>query len=116
MIHAQSIKANLDAIKAVRDRFNTQTENACIKLYACNAGLDKKLLDEMAQAFQVCVRGFINEIFWCIKPTGKKTLNRGRTFYDPSGFERHPEDCEDFSPDIRRWIPENVSFGALIDL
>ena len=80
MIHAESIKANLDAIKAVRDRFNTQTANACITLYACRAGIDKKLLAEMAKAFQVCARGFTNEIFWCIKPPGRERLTEAEHF------------------------------------
>jgi hypothetical protein len=117
MITEESIKTNLDKIKALRNRFKTQgTELASITLYACDAGSGMPLLQALAGAFQVIVKGFKTEIFYCFMSTGGRVV-RGRTFLDALGIGVHP-DCSSsqFSADIRKWIPDQSVNGIQIDL
>ena len=118
VIRVESIRENLDKIKAVRDRFATQNiRHPSITLYACDAGAGDELLEELSKAFQVTVRGFKQQIWWCFI-AGKGGGTRGRTWYDAIGAGIHPR-CESssFSPDIRVWQPENQSFaGNQIDI
>lgn len=118
VIRVESIKENLDKIKAVRDRFATRNSKPpSITLYACDAGAGDELLEELSKAFQVTVRGFKQQIWWCFIP-GKGGATRGKTWYDAVGAGIHPR-CESssFSPDIRVWQPENQSYaGNQIDI
>jgi hypothetical protein len=117
MITEESIKANLDKIKAVRNRFKTQgTELATMTLFACDAGSGMALLEALAGAFQVIVQGFKTEIFWCFMGVGGRVV-RGRTFFDAVGMGVHP-DCgsSQFTADIRQWIPNQTVNGIQIDL
>jgi hypothetical protein len=63
VIGPDSIRANMDKIKSVRNRFALQDIKVpSITLFACDAGSGDTLLDEMSKAFQVTVRGFEREI------------------------------------------------------
>jgi hypothetical protein len=118
IIHPVSIQENLAKIKAVRDRFATQdVRPPSITLFACDAGSGDKLLEELSKAFQVTVRGFQREIWWCFM-AGRGGAIRGRTWYDAVGAGLHPKcDSANFSPDIRVWKPDKQSFaGNQIDL
>jgi hypothetical protein len=88
-----------------------------ITLFACDVGAADTLLEELSKAFQVTVRGFKKEIWWCFM-TGRGGAVRGRTFYDNAGFGLHPTcSSPQFSPDIRVWTPENQSYaGNQIDI
>jgi hypothetical protein len=107
MIHPVSIKDNLTKITALRDRF---AKNGTITLYACDAGVGKDLIDSLSDAFQVCVRGFSNEIFWCFtfREKDKKIISRGKTWYDSTGLGK-PPDCESFQTDIRQLSTDQKS-------
>jgi len=107
MIHPVSIKDNLAKITKVRDRF---AKDGTITLYACDAGVGKDLMDALSDAFQVCVRGFSNEIFWCFTFKGTKIMSRGKTYYDANGLGVHP-DCgsSSFQADIRTFSPDQKS-------
>jgi hypothetical protein len=106
-IDADSLSANSDKIKAVRDRF---AKDARIVLYACNAGVGKDLLDAVSNAFAVCALGFSNEIVWCFTHNGRKIVTRGRTYYDANGLEVYPEcDGNSFASDITAWGPDGKS-------
>ena len=118
VIHPVSIQDNLEKIKAVRDRFATQdVRHPSITLFACDAGAGDKLLEELSKAFQVTVRGFEREIWWCFM-TAKGGAVRGRTWYDGVGAGLHPKcNSAQFSADIRVWQPEKQSYaGNQIDL
>jgi hypothetical protein len=118
VIGPDSIRANMDKIKSVRNRFALQDIKVpSITLFACDAGSGDTLLDEMSKAFQVTVRGFEREIWWCFM-VAKGAAVRGRTWYDGVGAGLHPKcDSSQFSPDIRTWIPGKQSYaGNQIDL
>jgi hypothetical protein len=118
IIRPDTIQDNLAKITAVRNRFATQDATPpSITLFACDVGSGDKLLEELSKAFQVTVRGFQREIWWCFM-TGKGRAVRGRTWYDAVGAGLHPNcDSPQFSPDIRVWEPEKKSFaGNQIDL
>jgi hypothetical protein len=107
LIHPDTIQDNLEKIKAVRNRFKTGDKNnpASITLFACDAGSGDALLEALSSAFQVTVRGFTQEIWWCFM-TAKGAAIRGRTWYDAVGAGIHPScDSSEFSPDIRVWRP-----------
>jgi hypothetical protein len=114
MITTASLKARLDQIKGVRDRF---VSGATITYYACNAGTAPALLEETSNAFQVLVKGFKNQVWWCFYPS-KGGAVRGRTWYDAVGAGIHPQcDSSSFSDDIKVWTPDNKSFtGVQIDM
>lgn len=116
MIHKITIQQKMEQIKAIRNRF--VKVDASITLYACDAGADPGLLEEMSKAFEVLVRGFKNEIWWCFTGSRSGGVVRGRTWYDGVGAGLHPDcDSASFSPDVRVWVPENKSFaGVQIDL
>jgi hypothetical protein len=75
------------------------------------------LLGEMSKAFQVTVRGFEREIWWCFM-IAKGAAVRGRTWYDSVGAGLHPKcDSSQFSPDSPTWSPGKQSYaGNQIDL
>jgi hypothetical protein len=59
-------KESLGAIAhRLRNRFTTGAE---IFFYLCNSGVDMELLQEIANAFQVTVKGFREQIWFCPKP------------------------------------------------
>ena len=111
IIHPDTIQKNLAKIQIIRNRFATQDEQPpSITLFACNAGSGDALLEEMSKAFQVKVRGFEYEIFWCILTAKGRVTTRGRTWYDSVGMGLHPEcSSSHFSPDIRVWEPNKQS-------
>ena len=119
VIGPDSIRANIEKIKAVRNRFATQDIKVpSITLFACDAGSGDTLLDELSKAFEVTVRGFEREIWWCFMAAAKGGAVRGRTWYDSVGAGLHPKcDSAQFNPDIRTWTPEKQSFaGNQIDV
>lgn len=63
LINVDTLKSKAERIAKLRDRF---AEDAKIILYGCNAGSGKDLLDAISNAFKVCVRGFSDEIQYCI--------------------------------------------------
>jgi hypothetical protein len=112
LIHPDTIKDNLDRIKAIRNRFKSDDKKnpASITLFACDAGSGDALLQALSSAFQVTARGFKNEIWWCFMTPKGGPVIRGRTWYDGVGAGIHPQcDSPDFSPDIRVWKPEKES-------
>jgi hypothetical protein len=111
LIHPDTIRDNLDKIKAVRNRFKTDDKKnlASITLFACDAGSGDALLEALSSAFQVTARGFKQEIWWCFTAV-KGGAVRGRTWYDAVGAGVPPQcDSSEFSPDIRVWRPEKQS-------
>jgi len=56
------------------------TESAIIDLYSCEAGRDEGIMNALAAAFGVCVRGFAMDIEWCIhSPQDSSVItSRGR--------------------------------------
>jgi hypothetical protein len=103
MIHPVSIKDNIKRITKLRDRF---AEDASITLFCCDSGSGDELLSAIADAFQVTVRGFQNEIWWCTM-VAAGALVRGRTWYDSLGAGLHPRcGSDEFSADIRQWKPD----------
>jgi hypothetical protein len=104
MIHPVSIKEKWNKLVTLRDRFAHKgyIDWPTITLYACDAGTGAELLQALATALEVQVRGFKNEIVWCLTSSGV----RGKTFYDNVGMGLHP-DCSRFSPDIRVWKPDS---------
>jgi hypothetical protein len=109
LIHPQTIKQKIKKITVLRDRFahRGSTDWPTITLYACDAGTGPDLLQAIGAAFEVKVRGFKQEIFWCFTLSGA-SVARGRTFYDAIGSGIHP-DCGRFSPDITAWRPDSES-------
>jgi hypothetical protein len=103
IVNGISIKNNIKRVTAVRDRF---ADNASIILYCCDSGSGDELLSDIADGFQVTVKGFANSIWWCTM-TAAGALVRGRTWYDSLGAGMHP-DCgsNEFSADIRQWKPD----------
>jgi|GEM_PF-3298813 len=63
LINVDTLKSKAARIATLRDRF---AEDARIILYGCNAGAGQALLDAISNAFKVCVRGFSDEIQYCI--------------------------------------------------
>jgi hypothetical protein len=111
LLYDGSITDNLEAIKKVRDRF-TRGPDTSITIFACDAGAGTRFLKSMADAFEVCVKGFSHPLWWCFEPTKGGAL-RGKTWYDGVGATVHPK-CSStwFTRDIRTWIPENKSCGS----
>ena len=101
IIDSGTLAANAAAVTGVKDRF---AAGAKIILYGCHAGVGQALLDEISQAFGVCVEGFKNEITWCIIWDGatRKILSRGRVYVidinDP--LQIRPS-CEQFYTDVK---------------
>ncbi|CAN5332121.1 hypothetical protein BH23BAC1_BH23BAC1_17840 [soil metagenome] len=106
----QSNKAKIDAIK---DRFAPGAE---ITLYSCNSGgISNGLADAVSEAFGVCVKGFSNEVIWCItwNENPLKITRRGNVFYenpnDPlAGIGAHPK-CENFHTKVLDLSPDVTS-------
>ena len=100
------IQANLGTIINIRNRFKS---NAKIILYACNTGVGNSLLASISQAFQVCVKGFSDEILWCLMwDTNTRAITvRGRVFSDTEGhLALGLIDCEDFHQNISSLNPD----------
>jgi len=63
--------------RKLQDRF---TSNAQIVLFLCNSGSDPELLQAVADAFHVIVRGFSQQVWVCPewdKVPGLPRINRG---------------------------------------
>ena len=109
VIDSAGIKAKMADITAVRDRF---ASGAKIVLYGCHAGIGNSLMADLSSAFQVCVEGFSDEVWWCITWQGgtRKIISRGRTYVDTSGMMAAglvPKDCQGtFNADITTLKPD----------
>ena len=109
VIGAESIEREKTRIAALRNRFK---KDAQITLYGCNAGLGKALLDALRDAFKVCVRGFTNEIFTCIRWNTPRLdiFSRGRAWVATSFLDEPGRvGCENFHLQIRDLIPDQES-------
>lgn len=109
LIDAASLEHEKGRIAKLRDRF---APGAKIILYGCHAGVGTTFLDAISRAFHVCVKGFSNEITWCIRwhTPGRHIFSRGRTWVDTGGLEQ-PQDigCAKFNADIRALKPDRES-------
>jgi len=109
VIDSAGIKSRMSAITPVRDRFAT---GAKIILYGCHAGIGNSLLADLSSAFQVCVHGFSDEVWWCINwDMPARTINsRGRTWVDSAGLMAGglltPSCLKDFNADIGQLKPD----------
>jgi hypothetical protein len=109
VIDSAAIKAKMADITAVRDRF---AAGAKIILYGCHAGIGNSLMGALSSAFQVCVEGFSDEVWWCISWNlpSRKITSRGRTYVDTSGMMAAglvPKDCQStFNADIGQLKPD----------
>jgi Domain of unknown function (DUF4157) len=109
IIDSGAIKAKMADITAVRDRF---AAGAKIVLYGCHAGIGNSLMTALSSAFQVCVEGFSDEVWWCINwdLPARKINSRGRTFVDSAGMMGagllKPTCLGDFNADIRTLKPD----------
>lgn len=104
-IDATTVTDNIKKIEPLRDRF---ADDAVITLYGCHAGLWPGMLETISDAFQVCVRGFSDEIIMCITwSTPDRTItSRGRSYIDTLGlWAAGSMNCVDFNDDIRKLSP-----------
>jgi hypothetical protein len=113
LINSGTLSTKMSKIMSVRDRF---AANAKIILYGCHAGTGKSLLEDISNAFGVCVKGFTDEILWCITwSTPSRTINsRGRIFVekannpDPlAGLIKTP--CTSFYTSLSSLTPDGES-------
>ncbi|MEI6682115.1 MAG: DUF4157 domain-containing protein [Bacteroidota bacterium] len=79
-ISTTQLSAKMDAIVPLRKKF---APGSSIVLVGCHAGTGVSLLDAISNAFQVCVKGFINEVIWCLNwsTPGKTITGRGKIGY-----------------------------------
>lgn len=108
VITEDTLKANKAKIDAVKDRFAT---GATIILYSCNSGgISNGLADVVSEAFGVCVKGFKNDVLWCItfNESPVSITSRGNVFYvnpndplpvHPSCASFHTK-VDDLTPDV----------------
>jgi peptidoglycan hydrolase-like protein with peptidoglycan-binding domain len=73
-ITPDAVKANFARCQAARDRF---AKGAKITLVGCDAGIADSLMQSLADAFGVCVKGFSTEVSWCLSGKGS-SLDRGK--------------------------------------
>ncbi len=105
-----TLKANKAKIDAIKDRFAT---GASIILYSCNSGgITNGLADAVSDAFGVCVKGFKNNVLWCITFDNAPLAitSRGNVFYenpnDPlAGSGVHPS-CANFNKKVDDLTPD----------
>ena len=111
ILHPDTIKDKMSKIAAVKDRFK---KGGSITLFACSAGAGPDLMKELSLAFEIEIRGFKSEIFWCFTPSKKGGATRGRTWYDAVGMGVHP-DCQSahFESDIRKWGSDQSSTAGV---
>ena len=110
-IDSTAVSSKLPTITGLRDRF---AKDAKITLYGCHAGIADSLMQSLADAFQVCVKGFSEEIWWCIlwDLATNNIGSRGRTMVDTSGMVAAglmKKDCATtFDPDVRKLTPDKT--------
>lgn len=113
LITKATLDSNKAAIDAVKDRF---AAGATITLYSCNSGgISNGLADVVSEAFGVCVKGFANDVLWCItfNDSPLKITSRGNVFYenpnDPAaGIGLHPS-CSSFHKKVTDLHPDITS-------
>jgi len=113
LITKATLDSNKAAIDAVKDRF---APGATITLYSCNSGgISNGLADVVSEAFGVCVKGFANDVLWCItwNESPLKVTSRGNVFYenpnDPlAGAGLHPS-CSSFHKKVTDLHPDITS-------
>jgi hypothetical protein len=107
LISSGTIAENKSTIVNLRDRF---TQGAVITLYSCNSGgASQGLLDQLSNAFQVCVQGFKNNISWCFSTTKGRITTRGKVQYDNPNDPFPNKDCANFSASVKQLIPDSKS-------
>lgn len=76
-INATTLSQNQSTIVGLRKKF---AAGARIILVGCHAGTGQAFLDSISSAFQVCVKGFKDEVKWCIEwsLSNKNIFSRGR--------------------------------------
>jgi len=106
-----TIAQNLTTIASLRSKF---APNAAIILVGCHTGTGGSLLEAISRAFQVCVKGFRDEVKWCISwNTPRRDItSRGRMHYadrnDPlAGLIEIP--CGSFTVSVSSLTPDNQS-------
>jgi peptidoglycan hydrolase-like protein with peptidoglycan-binding domain len=110
VITEDTLKANKAKIDAIKDRF---AAGASIVLYSCNSGgISNGLADVVSEAFGVCVKGFKNDVLWCITfdESPLSITSRGNVFYenpnDPlAGAGVHPS-CANFHKKVDDLTPD----------
>jgi peptidoglycan hydrolase-like protein with peptidoglycan-binding domain len=110
VITEDTLKSNRVKIDAVKDRF---AAGASIVLYSCNSGgISNGLADVVSDAFGVCVKGFKNDVLWCITFDNSPVniTSRGNVFYenpnDPlAGAGVHPS-CANFHKKVLDLTPD----------
>ncbi len=110
VITEDTLKDNKAKIDAVKDRF---APGASIVLYSCNSGgISNGLADVVSEAFGVCVKGFKNDVLWCITfdDSPVNITSRGNVFYenpnDPlAGAGVHPS-CANFHKKVLDLTPD----------
>ena len=110
LITEDTLKANKAKIDAVKDRF---APGGFIVLYSCNSGgISNGLADVISEAFGVCVKGFKNDVLWCITfdESPLSITSRGNVFYenpnDPlAGAGVHPS-CDNFHKKVDDLTPD----------
>ena len=110
LITEDTLKANKSKIDGIKDRF---AAGAFIVLYSCNSGgISNGLADVVSEAFGVCVKGFKNDVLWCITfdESPLSITSRGNVFYenpnDPlAGAGVHPS-CANFHKKVDDLTPD----------
>jgi len=110
LITEATLKSNKDRIDAVRDRF---ADGSAITLFSCNSGgISNGLAEVISEAFGVCVKGFKNDVLWCItfNESPLTITSRGNVFYenpnDPlAGAGLHPS-CANFHKKVLDLTPD----------
>ena len=114
-ISTTQLSANMSAIVPLRKKF---ASGSSIVLVGCHAGTGVSLLNAISNAFQVCVKGFKNEVKWCLdwSTPGKKITGRGKMGYvspdtnDPMELIG-PVRCT--TSDVKKLTPDNQSCVGL---
>ncbi|HTF20022.1 MAG TPA: DUF4157 domain-containing protein [Chryseolinea sp.] len=110
IINEGTLKTNKAKIDAIKDRF---APGAFITLYSCNSGgISDGLADVMSEAFGVCVKGFRNNVVWCItfNESPLSITSRGNVFYenpnDPLAGTEANLRCSSFHPKVDDLTPD----------
>ncbi len=80
-VDVEAIKDNKSRILKLRVKF---APKARMFLYLCNSGANLTLLQRLADAFDLRIRGFLHQIYYCVTHRGNQ-LDRGWTRYNRDG-------------------------------
>lgn len=113
LINTETLAREQARIAGLRDRF---APGATITLYGCHAGVGGELLEAISKAFQVCVRGFSDEVITCLqwRTPSLEIFSRGRVYIDTEGlWAAGLMQCEEFHTNVRDLNPDQESCAGV---